>query len=222
VGAGVITTFAVLRSSPSNALRPHLVAHIPFAIYVKVGGTSSSAFFRTCCAHPPDEREDSSSITRDIENYNLIVTLRENKIVVPALIEYTKPSRPTISPPILPLQFIAHNSVLWLWSLGGLVGFTLLWMIYPIQAYFSARGYRMGRTPIERAAGLATLAGTATFLGQDWGDMGFNSYTTLAMFAACYAVASKLCAATEMPLPQAPRPEPEAHRRVATEVVGQT
>ena len=116
-------------------------------------------------------------------------------------------------------KFIAHNSVLWLWSLGGLVGFTLLWMVYPIQAYFSARGYRLGRTHVERAAGLATLAGTVTALAQNWGDMGFNSYTSVAMFAMCYAVAAKLCAATEMPLAQARRPEPEAYRQVPTEVV---
>ena len=89
------------------------------------------------------------------------------------------------------------------------------------KAFFSARGYRFGRTHVERAAGLATLAGTTTALAQDWGDMGFSSYTNVAMFAMCYAVGAKLCAATEIPPPQAPRrPESAAPpRRVATEVV---
>jgi hypothetical protein len=95
-------------------------------------------------------------------------------------------------------------------------------MLYPIQAYFSARGYRLGRTPLVRAAGLATLAGTATAMAQDWGDMGFSSYTCVAMFAMCYAVAAKVCAAGEVPpsqsQPPPPRAEP-AYRRVTTEVV---
>jgi hypothetical protein len=224
VGAGVITTFAVLRSSPFKRLviKGLIVCAPLFAIYVRVGGTSNSAIFAPAALiHSVMSGEDRSSITRDIENYNLIVTLRENKIVGPGFgAEYIEAVKADdISSGFSLYKFIAHNSVLWLWSLGGLVGFTLLWMIYPIQAYFSARGYRLGRTHVERAAGLATLAGTTTALAQDWGDMGFSSYTTLAMFAMCYAVAAKLCAATEMPQPQAPRPASEAPRRVASEVV---
>jgi len=227
VGAGVITTFAVLRSSrfKRTLIRSLIVLSPLFAIYVKVGGTSNSAFFAPAALiHSVMSGEDASSVTRDIENYNLIVTLRENKIFGPGFgseyIEAVKANDITAGFSLY--KFIAHNSVLWLWSLGGLVGFTLLWMIYPIQAYFSARGYRLGRTPVERAAGLATLAGTATALAQNWGDMGFNSYTSLVMFAVCYAVAAKLCVAVEQPKPQAPRAEPAPYQPaqpVKTEVV---
>jgi hypothetical protein len=223
----VITTFAVLRSSKfKRTLVRSLIVLFPFfLIYVKVGGNSSSAFFAPAALiHSVMSGEDASSVTRDIENYNLIVTLRENKIIGPGFgSEYIEAVKANdITSGFSLYKFIAHNSVLWLWSLGGLVGFTLLWMIYPIQAYFSARGYRLGRTPVERATGLATLAGTATALAQNWGDMGFNSYTSLVMFAACYATAAKLCVAVEQPKPQQPqpaRPEPAAYQPVTTEVV---
>jgi O-antigen ligase len=212
-----------LRPSPfKRTLMRSLVFVLPvFAIYVRVGGTSDNAFFAPAALiHSVMSGEDRSSLTRDIENYNLIVTLRENKIFGPGFgSEYIEAVRADdISVGFSLYKFIAHNSVLWLWSLGGLVGFALLWMVYPVQAYFSARGYRLGRTPIERAAGLATLAGTATALAQDWGDMGFNSYTNVAMFAGCYAVAAKLCAAVEIPLSQAPRADP-TYRRAADEFV---
>ncbi len=226
VGAGVITTFAVLRSSPFKRLviRSLVVMAPLFAIYVRVGGTSNSAFFAPAALiHSVMSGEDRSSITRDIENYNLIVTLRDNKILGPGFgAEYIEAVKADdISGGFSLYKFIAHNSVLWLWSLGGLVGFTLLWMIYPIQAFFSARGYRLGRTPVQRAAGLATLAGTATALAQDWGDMGFNSYTTLTMFSMCYAVAAKLCTAVDIPQRQLPpRAESVPPRRVPAEVVG--
>ena len=221
VGASVITTFAVLRSSRfKRALIRSMVVLVPvFALYVRIGGNSSSAFFAPAALiHSVMSGEDRSSMTRDIENYNLIVTLKQNKIIGPGFgSEYVEAVKADdISAGFSLYKFIAHNSVLWLWSLGGLVGFTLLWMIYPVQAYFSARGYRHGRTPVERAAGLATLAGTAAVLAQNWGDMGFNSYTNLTMFAACYAVAAKLCVASEM---QPVRAEAPARRRVATEVV---
>ncbi|MET0592224.1 MAG: O-antigen ligase family protein [Polyangiaceae bacterium] len=226
VGAGVITTFAVLRPSKfkRTLTRTMLVLAPVFALYVKVGGTSSNPIFAPAALiHSVLSGEDRSAITRDIENYNLIVTLRENKIFGPGFgAEYIEAVKADdISAGFSLYKFIAHNSVLWLWSLGGLVGFTLLWMMYPMQAFFSARGYRMARTPTERAAGLATLAGTATVLFQDWGDMGFSSYTNVAMFSACYAVAAKLCAATEIPMQRAPgRPsEAPAPHRVETEVV---
>src|SRR6185436_18344846 len=47
VGAGVITTFALLRSSPFKRLvvRSLVVLAPLFAVYVRVGGTSNSAFF---------------------------------------------------------------------------------------------------------------------------------------------------------------------------------
>jgi hypothetical protein len=225
VGAGVITTFAVLRPSRFKRLVTRsLILFAPlFAIYVQVGGTSNSALFAPAALiHSVMSGEDRSSITRDIENYNLIVTLRENKIVGPGFgAEYVEAVKADdISSGFSLYKFIAHNSVLWLWSLGGLVGFTLLWMVYPIQAFFSARGYRLSRTHIERAAGLATLAGTTTALAQDWGDMGFSSYTTLVMFAMCYAVAGKLCAAVEIAPQRAPRPASVAPRPVTSEVVG--
>jgi hypothetical protein len=225
VGAGVITTFAVLRSSPfkRTVIRSLFVLAPFFALYVKVGGNSGSAIFAPAALiHSVMSGEDRSSITRDIENYNLIITLRENKIVGPGFgSEYIEAVKADdISGGFSLYKFIAHNSVLWLWSLGGLVGFTLLWMVYPIQAYLSARGYRLGRTHVERAAGLATLAGTTTALAQNWGDMGFSSYTTLSMFAMCYAVAAKLCAAVDIPQQKAPRPEPAAARNVASEVMG--
>jgi hypothetical protein len=227
VGAGVVTTFAVLRASPfKRTLTRSLIVLAPlFALYVKVGGTSTSAFFAPAALiHSAMSGEDRSAITRDIENYNLIITLKENKIVGPGFgSEYIEAVKADdISSGFSLYKFIAHNSVLWLWSLGGLVGFTLLWMLYPLQAYFSARGYRLGRTPLVRAAALATLAGTATALAQDWGDMGFNSYTCVAMFAMCYAIAAKVCAAGELRPSQSQPPPPRAasaYRPVTTEVV---
>jgi hypothetical protein len=52
--------------------------------------------------------------------------------------------------------------------------------------------------------------------------MGFNSYTSLVMFAACYAVAAKLCVAVEQPKPKPAQPEPAPYQPaqpVKTEVV---
>ena len=71
-------------------------------------------------------------------------------------------------------------------------------MVYAMMALFAARGYRRGRTQMERAAGLTTLAATMAVTMMDWGDMGVHSYTNLTITGICSAVAAKLFAATDV------------------------
>ncbi len=94
--------------------------------------------------------------------------------------------------------YIAHNGVLWIWSLGGIVGFSLLWLIYPVSATFAMRAYRKGQNAIERAAGLSALGVTMVCVVQVWGDQGFNSYLTLIVFGAAFGIAAKLEAEPEV------------------------
>jgi hypothetical protein len=202
VGFGVVTTIALMRPSAfKKKLKRMLLLLSPvFVAYVKIGGTSTNPFFAPAASiNSVMSGEDSSAITRDIENYNLIVTLKENKIIGPGFgFEYIEAvMADDISEGFSLYKFIAHNSVLWLWSVGGLVGFTLIWMVYAMQAFFASRGYRHAATPVERAAGLTTLAATMSIMAQDWGDMGLHSYTNLTLFGICYAVAAKLFAANE-------------------------
>ena len=74
------------------------------------------------------KQKDGSSITRDIENFNLLVTLRQHPFVGSGwgheYVELVKAD--DISKFFPQYRYIAHNSVLWLWSIGGLAGFTLL------------------------------------------------------------------------------------------------
>ena len=93
-------------------------------------------------------------------------------------------------------KYIAHNGVLWIWSLAGVVGFTLLWMIYPLGATLALRGYRAAQTPLERSAALVALGSVVTCVIQIWGDQGFNSYMTLITFGVSFAVATRLAART--------------------------
>ena len=173
--------------------------------------------------------EDSSSITRDIENYNLIVTLREKlqrdssgsgfgseytaavkaDAISPSGFSSTNPSPPTTA---------CSGSGAW----EGSSALPCLWMIYPIQAYFRRAATGRAARPIERAAGLATLAGHGDGPGARLGRHGVQQlHSTVAMFAACYAVAAKLCARHgNAGPPGAATRDQKPMRRVATEVVG--
>jgi hypothetical protein len=142
------------------------------------------------------DQKDNSSISRDIENENLIYTLRQSPVVSHGFgHEYQySPNNPPVDLGELFKNFrlIAHNGVLWIWSLAGVVGFTLLWMIYPLASTLALRGYRAAQSPLERSAALGALGAVVVCVIQIWGDQGFNSYMTLVTFGVAFAVATRL------------------------------
>jgi O-antigen ligase len=142
------------------------------------------------------DQKDNSSISRDIENENLIYTLKQNPVITTGFgHEYQySPNNPPVDLGELFKNFrlIAHNGVLWIWSLAGVVGFTLLWMIYPLASTLALRGYRAAQSPLERSSALAALAAVVVCVIQIWGDQGFNSYMTLVTFGVAFAIASRL------------------------------
>ena len=142
------------------------------------------------------DQKDNSSISRDIENENLIYTLRQSPVIAQGFgHEYQySPNNPPVDLGELFKNFrlIAHNGVLWIWSLAGVVGFTLLWMIYPLGSTLALRGYRAAQTPLERSAALASLGAIVVCVIQIWGDQGFNSYMTLVTFGVAFAISTRL------------------------------
>jgi hypothetical protein len=142
------------------------------------------------------DQKDNSSISRDIENENLIYTLRQSPVVTTGFgHEYQySPNNPPVDLGELFKNFrlIAHNGVLWIWSLAGVVGFTLLWMLYPLGGTLALRGYRAAQTPLERSAALGALGAIVVCVVQIWGDQGFNSYMTLVTFGVSFAIATRL------------------------------
>jgi hypothetical protein len=145
------------------------------------------------------DQRDTSSISRDIENENLIYTLRQSPLLTQGFgHEYlSSPNNPPVdlTDVFKNYRIIAHNGVLWLWSIAGVVGFTLLWLIYPLAGTLAVKAYRGAETSIERSAALASFGCVAVCAIQVWGDQGFSSYMTLVTFGVAFAVAARLAVA---------------------------
>jgi len=144
------------------------------------------------------DQKDQSSVSRDIENENLIYTLSQSPIIPKGFgHEYDySPNNPPVDLHTFFQNFriIAHNGVLWSWSLAGVVGFPLLWFLYPLTGTLALRGYRNATSPLERSAALASLAVVVVVMIQIWGDQGFISYITLVTFGVAFAVVARLAA----------------------------
>jgi hypothetical protein len=171
--------------------------------YVLVGSevTSPSPIFKPAkLVMSVMDQKDTSAQSRDVENENLIYTLHQNPVVTTGFgheYEYSPNNPPVdLSEVFQNFRLIAHNGVLWMWSLAGVFGFTLLWMVYPLAGTMAMRGYRAAFTPLERSAALASLGAVVVCVIQIWGDQGFNSYMTLVTFGVAYAVACRLAART--------------------------
>ena len=91
--------------------------------------------------------------------------------------------------------YIPHNCVLGLWAFGGLIGFALLWAIYPAGMFFTVRAYRWSRTSAERIAALGAAAVQICYLMQGYGDLGFGTWGPVFTVAAAYAIVGKICVA---------------------------
>jgi len=180
--------------------RALVISLLPLLIYAAAGWSSQGGrlfgpvrTFRSLF----DAKVDGSTRWRDQENYNLVFTFKQNPLFGSGFgkpyIEVVKMPDVTRSYELEP--YIPHNSVLGLWAFGGLVGFALLWTIYPVGMFFTVRAYRWSRTPVERVAALGAAAVQICYVMQGYGDLGFGSWGPVFTVATAYALVGKICVA---------------------------
>jgi len=153
---------------------------LPVALlYTAVGWNATSRIFwpvRTL--QSMGSSTDTSSQTRDIENFNLIRTLMQHPVLGSGFgHEYDEQVQADrVDQYFAQYRYIAHNSVLWLLSLAGVVGFTLVWSLFPVALLVARRAHALARHPIDRAVAFGAVAALICFIVQAWGDMGLQSW----------------------------------------------
>ncbi|MEO7360832.1 MAG: O-antigen ligase family protein [Gemmatimonadaceae bacterium] len=141
---------------------------------------------------------DGSTQWRELENVNLIYTLRQQRILGSGwgheFVEFI--TLPTVADAYKEYRLVAHNSVLWLLGISGIVGFTLLWMPIVVGVYLAARSYRFAETPFERTAAASAVAVMVCYVSQAWGDIGIGASNPTLLLACALAMSAKLAIAT--------------------------
>jgi hypothetical protein len=144
-----------------------------------------------------DAKTDGSSYWRELENFNLISTLKLNPLVGTG---YGHPYEEVIVLPAVNYdleRFAPHNSILGLWAFCGLLGYAGLTMLWSAGVYFAVRAYHASKLGELRAAALVSFGGILIYLVQCWGDLGLGAPIGLFIAAAAMAVAGKLAVATD-------------------------
>jgi hypothetical protein len=201
--AAACVTLAIISpaSRLKHAVSRALLLSLPVvAIYVGAGWNSESALFAPVqmLRSVGDADVDRSTLYRDVENYNLLYTLRQNPLFGSG---FGKPYVEAIVGDDISgfkeYRFMPHNSVLGLWGFGGVFGFTGLSAALVIGVFMAARGYRSARSAHERMAAFAALSTVIVYEIQCWGDIGFSDKRSIFLVGAALAVAGQLASATE-------------------------
>lgn len=171
------------------------------AIYVFVGETIDHPIFAPArLALSAFNQKDDSSASRVIENENLLATLADAPFFGTGFgFEYKEVVKVYDISEFFPLyRYLPHNSVLWLITVGGLVGFVLFWLLYLGAVYLCARAFRFAESALERASALAGVGIVIACVSQDWGDVGSHSFPKILIWSAALAVGARICAGGEL------------------------
>jgi hypothetical protein len=177
-----------------------MLAASPLVIgYIGAGWNSGSELFapvRTLRS-VGDSEYDASTLYRDLENYNLLSTLRENMFLGTG---FGHPFAEVVKLPDISFfkeyKYMPHNSVLGLWAFTGAFGFTALTFAIAVAVFCAARAYEAALTPDERVAAFMVIGTVLIYFVQCWGDIGFSERRSIHLLGPALAIAGQLAAST--------------------------
>jgi len=177
-----------------------LLLSLPLLIlYVGAGWNSSSKIFGPVktLRSVGDSEVDNSTLYRDLENFNLLMTLRMNMLSGSGF------GQPFVEQVTLPnisffeeYRYMPHNSVLGLWAFCGPFGFSGLTAALVVAIFLATRSYQNTAVPDERAAAMMVIAMILIWMVHCWGDIGFSERRSLWLVGPALAMAGQLAMST--------------------------
>jgi hypothetical protein len=195
-----VTLYFVTPASPVKArIKKWALRLSPIIIlYVGLGWHSANPLFKPVqtIRSVIEPANDVSTMTRDIENYDVAQTIRSFPFLGLGYGHgyFAQIALPPMPYPLEP--YLPHNSLLGLWFASGFVGYTAMTLLWTAGVYFGVRAYRASSRPIDRATALVCFGNVLIYLIQCYGDIGLGAGTGVYLVAASVAVAGKLAIAT--------------------------
>ena len=177
-----------------------LLASTPLIFgYIAVGWNSKSSIFAPIQTFRSvgDGNVDASTLYRDLENYNLLMTMRANPMLGTG---FGHPFAEIVKLPDISFfkeyRYMPHNSILGLWAFCGPFGFSGLMVALVAGIFFAVRSYSFARDPDTRTVAFTALAAILIFLIHCWGDIGFAERKSIFLVGPALAIAGQLTIST--------------------------
>jgi hypothetical protein len=201
IGVVILSTYLV---TPDNRFKRRLrraaIMTSPLTLIYLLAGWNNKSFFLfkpiASLRSVIDSESNASSFWRDIENFNLIQTVKMNPILGSGYGHAYHEVVPL--PPVgYSLEYYApHNAILGLWAFAGPFGYTALTLLWVAGVFFAMRAYHAAKEPAVRAGALVCFAAVPIYLIQCWGDLGLGTWIGVFITAPAIAMAGKLAVAS--------------------------
>lgn len=199
VAAGAAFIVSVAQRNVKKELKRLLSLLWPVIIlYVGVGLVSSSqsvVFKPVRMIESVVVQDDASSDTRDIENGNLLFTMRARPILGTGFGHpYTElvVAYDVTASGFANYRFIPHNSFLGIWAFGGLF-FPMFYMMPLVVAiYYGVNTRRRSGSPFLRSSAAWAVCGIIAYLVQGWSDIGLQDWTAILCCGAGMGICASL------------------------------
>lgn len=201
VAVAMVLLFVHLPKQTRRLATLALLALSPLlAGYLLAGKSRSGGVFAPAAAiWSVTTQEDASSDSRDVENYNLTLTIR-NSLPIGLGFGHRYDQGPAaydLSEIFEQFQFVAHNSILWLLGILGPLGFGVLWLPLVVGTYFASRSHFLASSSSERIAACVVMATFAIYQVQAWSDMGTQGWTGTTLVALAFGTTAVLAQRTQ-------------------------
>jgi hypothetical protein len=198
----ILILFMLYLITDTNAFKRKLnrllVASIPLIIgYIAVGWNSESGVFKPVkvIRSAVDSSSDASTAWRDLENFNLVFTMRNFPLTGVGYGNGFWEMWPMPEVEYSLERYVPHDSILGLYCYGGYIGYVGITSLWVAGIYFAIRAYHSCKEPLQKAAALTTFGAILVYYLQCFGDMGLGSWTGVFLVAPSIAVACKLTVA---------------------------
>jgi hypothetical protein len=192
--------FVTPDNSFKRKLRKTIVLSIPaVALYMAAGWNSMyGSFFKPVriARSILEPASDASSLWRELENYNLIHTVKQSPIIGFGYGHRFIEALPLPSVNYSLEYYCPHNSLLGLWAFAGYIGYTAITLMWGVGVYYAMRGYHHAKAPSDRVTAIVCVGAVLVYLVQAFGDIGLGSFTGIYLLAPALAIAGKLAVAT--------------------------
>ncbi|HYP87397.1 MAG TPA: hypothetical protein VEQ59_04575 [Polyangiaceae bacterium] len=198
----ILVFFTVYMITETNSFKRKLnrvlIGSLPLIIgYIAAGWSSGSGIFKPVkvIRSAVDSSADTSTAWRDLENFNLVFTMRNFPLTGVGYGNGFWEMWPMPAVDYSLERYVPHDSILGLYCYGGWVGFFGITSLWVGGVYFAIRAYHSCKEPVAKAAALASFGAILVYYLQCFGDMGLGSWTGVFLVGPALAIASKLTVA---------------------------
>jgi hypothetical protein len=201
VAVALVVLFLARRSEAKRRLQRLALLLVPCGLVYLAAGWSAKgpwaaparAIHTMVAARTMRTQAATSTLWREVENFNLAQTMRAHPLGMGFGHEYERVVRKAADIGALfeLWRFIPHNMLFGMLEIGGPLGFIALWLPLVLAIFLAVRSYRRARTSADRRLALISVNAVALYAILAFGDMATQYWSTTFLLGLALAISAQ-------------------------------